>query len=486
MARHNRSKAKSFSTHYFVNILLFILYTAVTGMTLFTMYTYHFLAFRYLNVILTLVLGLVFLLSAFLTVKGRAKLVNSFLLVIFTVLSTITFLGFNKVVNLAGGLNNSTKYSEVEMSVVVPKDSSIKSVKELDAVEAPTQSDGTNIDEFIKQIKVDQSKNLSVNHVDSYAQAYSDLMAGSTQAIVLNSAYSSLIESQDKDFNKKVKKIYTYTIQTANKTSSKKKVDTNAFNIYISGIDTYGPINSVSRSDVNIIATINLKTHKVLLTTTPRDAYVPIPDGGNNQKDKLTHAGIYGVETSMKTLENLYNIDIDYYARLNFTSFLKLVDLLGGIDVYNDQAFTAHTNKDYTFEVGNVHLDSQGALAFVRERYSLENGDNDRGKNQEKVITAIINKLASAKSVSKISSIANNLQDSIQTNMPLNDIMTIANTQLASGASFKVSSQSVTGTGSTGELPSYAMPGASLYMMQLDDASVSAAGDQIKDVLGGK
>lgn len=206
MARHNRSKAKSFSTHYFVNILLFILYTAVTGMTLFTMYTYHFLAFRYLNVILTLVLGLVFLLSAFLTVKGRAKLVNSFLLVIFTVLSTITFLGFNKVVNLAGGLNNSTKYSEVEMSVVVPKDSSIKSVKELDAVEAPTQSDGTNIDEFIKQIKVDQSKNLSVNHVDSYAQAYSDLMAGSTQAIVLNSAYSSLIESQDKDFNKKVKK----------------------------------------------------------------------------------------------------------------------------------------------------------------------------------------------------------------------------------------------------------------------------------------
>ena len=311
-------------------------------------------------------------------------------------------------------------------------------------------------------------------------------MSGSTKAIILNSAYASLIENQDKDFKSKVKTIYSHKIQTANKVESNKKVDTNAFNIYISGIDTYGPINSVSRSDVNIIASINLKTHKVLLTTTPRDTYVTIPDGGNNQKDKLTHAGIYGVQTSMKTLENLYNINIDYYARLNFTSFLKLVDLLGGIDVYNDQAFTAHTNKDYTFEVGNVHLDSQGALAFVRERYGLENGDNDRGKNQEKVITAIINKLASTKSISKISSIANNLQDSIQTNMPISDLMTIANTQLESGSSFKVSSQAVTGTGSTGELQSYAMPGASLYMMQLDDSSVSDAADQIKDVLGGK
>ncbi|MFC2401075.1 MAG: LCP family protein [Streptococcus sobrinus] len=486
MARHNRSKSKSFSTHYFVNILLFILYTAVSAMTLFLMYKYNFLASRYLNVIFTILLVAVFALTAFLIIKKRSKIWTSILLVVFTIVSALTFLGLNRLVNFVGTLNDSTKYSQVEMSIVAPKDSSIKDLSDVDEVEAPTQSDGTNIDEFVKEIKADKSKTITVNHVDSYAQAYNDLMSGSTKAIILNSAYASLIENQDKDFKSKVKTIYSHKIQTANKVESNKKVDTNAFNIYISGIDTYGPINSVSRSDVNIIASINLKTHKVLLTTTPRDAYVTIPDGGNNQKDKLTHAGIYGVQTSMKTLENLYNINIDYYARLNFTSFLKLVDLLGGIDVYNDQAFTAHTNKDYTFEVGNVHLDSQGALAFVRERYGLENGDNDRGKNQEKVITAIINKLASTKSISKISSIANNLQDSIQTNMPISDLMTIANTQLESGSSFKVSSQAVTGTGSTGELQSYAMPGASLYMMQLDDSSVSDAADQIKDVLGGK
>lgn len=134
------------------------------------------------------------------------------------------------------------------------------------------------------------------------------------------------------------------------------------------------------------------------MTTTPRDSYVPIADGGNNQKDKLTHAGIYGVDSSIHTLENLYGVDINYYVRLNFTSFLKLIDLLGGVDVYNDQEFTAHTNGKF-YPVGNVHLDSEQALGFVRERYSLADGDRDRGRNQQKVIVAIIQKLTSTEAL---------------------------------------------------------------------------------------
>ncbi|MCC9732513.1 LCP family protein, partial [Streptococcus agalactiae] len=188
----------------------------------------------------------------------------------------------------------------------------------------------------------------------------------------------------------------------------------------ISGIDTFGSISTVSRSDVNIIMTVNTNTHKVLLTTTPRDAYVKIPDGGGNQYDKLTHAGLYGVETSMKTLENLYDINLDYYARINFSSFLKLIDLLGGVTVYNDQAFTSkHGNFD--FPVGQVTLNSEQALGFVRERYSLQGGDNDRGRNQEKVIAAIINKLASSQSVTKLNSITSQLQTSVQTNMTIDN-----------------------------------------------------------------
>ena len=222
------------------------------------------------------------------------------------------------------------------------------------------------------------------------------------------------------------------------------------------------------------------------MTTTPRDSYVRIPDGGADQYDKLTHAGIYGIETSVKTLENLYDIPINYYARLNFTSFVKLINALGGVTVYNDQAFTS-LHGNYNFGVGNINLTSgEEALGFVRERYSLEHGDYDRGNNQLKVIQAIVEKLTSFQSVSNYSDVISTLQDSIQTNMPLNTMMSLVNEQLDSGKTFIFSSQEVTGTGSTGQLTSYAMPNASLYMIQLDDASVAKASQAIKNVMEGK
>ena len=164
-----------------------------------------------------------------------------------------------------------------------------------------------------------------------------------------------------------------------------------------------------------------------------------------------------------------------------------MIDALGGITVYNDQAFTAYTNRNYSFEVGNINLTSgEEALAFVRERYSLEHGDYDRGNNQMKVIQAILDKMTSLKSVSNYSTIISNVQDSIQTDMKLDTMMKLVNGQLDSGKKFTVTSQEVTGTGSTGELTSYAMPSSSLYMIKLDDASVAKASQAIKDVMEGK
>jgi LCP family protein required for cell wall assembly len=304
--------------------------------------------------------------------------------------------------------------------------------------------------------------------------------------MVLNSAYSSLLELSDADYASKIRTLYTYKITKEVKSDATNAQNTNpnVVNIYISGIDTYGSISTVSRSDVNIIMTVNMDTHKVLLTTTPRDAYVQIPDGGADQHDKLTHAGIYGVETSMKTLENLYDVDIDYYARINFTSFMQLIDVLGGVEVNNDQAFVSKIGN-YEFPQGKITLNSAQALGFVRERYSLQGGDADRGRNQQKVIAAIINKLASVNSITNFSNIINSLQTSIQTNMPLDTMMQLANTQLSSGSSFVVTSQDVTGTGSTGQLPSYAMPSAALYMMSLDETSVETAKQAIKNTMEG-
>ena len=481
-SRTNRKQKRTSNRSWgMVNVGLTILYAILALVLLFTMFNYNFLSFRFLNIIITIGLLVVLAISIFLQKTKKSPLVTTAVLVIFSLVSLVGIFGFKQMIDITNRMNQTAAFSEVEMSIVVPKESDIKDVSQLTSVQAPTKVDKNNIETLMSALKKDKKVDVKVDDVASYQEAYDNLKSGKSKAMVLSGSYASLLESVDSNYASNLKTIYTYKIKKKNNNSAK-QVDSKVFNIYISGIDTYGSISTVSRSDVNIIMTVNMNTHKILLTTTPRDAYVKIPDGGADQYDKLTHAGIYGVETSEKTLENLYGIKIDYYARINFTSFLKLIDQLGGVTVHNDQAFTSLHGK-FDFPVGDIQMNSEQALGFVRERYSLDGGDNDRGKNQEKVISAIVNKLASLKSVSNFTSIVNNLQDSVQTNMSLDTINALANTQLDSGSKFTVTSQAVTGTGSTGQLTSYAMPNSSLYMMKLDDSSVASASQAIKNLM---
>ena len=481
-SRTNRKQKRTSNRSWgMVNVGLTILYAILALVLLFTMFNYNFLSFRFLNIIITIGLLVVLAISIFLQKTKKSPLVTTVELVIFSLVSLVGIFGFKQMIDITNRMNQTAAFSEVEMSIVVPKESDIKDVSQLTSVQAPTKVDKNNIETLMSALKKDKKVDVKVDDVASYQEAYDNLKSGKSKAMVLSGSYASLLESVDSNYDSNLKTIYTYKIKKKNNNSAK-QVDSKVFNIYISGIDTYGSISTVSRSDVNIIMTVNMNTHKILLTTTPRDAYVKIPGGGANQYDKLTHAGIYGVETSEQTLENLYGIKIDYYARINFTSFLKLIDQLGGVTVHNDQAFTSLHGK-FDFPVGDIQMNSEQALGFVRERYSLDGGDNDRGKNQEKVISAIVNKLASLKSVSNFTSIVNNLQDSVQTNMSLDTINALANTQLDSGSKFTVTSQAVTGTGSTGQLTSYAMPNSSLYMMKLDNSSVASASQAIKNLM---
>lgn len=482
---HKSSRRRSrFADLKIVNAALLVLYAVLAGLAIYMMYAHHILAFRHLNVVYSIILVAIFVLCLTLSILKKSRVLTTVLLIVFSIIAAVSLFAFKSLVDVAHNMNETASYSEIEMSVVVPSNSSVNDVSDLTSVQAPTDADGSNINELLSHIKSEKGVDLATEKVDSYQAAYENLVNGSSQAMVFNSAYSSLLEVSYENYQSNLKTIYSYKIKTSIKDEAKAH-DSNVFNIYISGIDTYGSISTVSRSDVNLILTVNMNTHKILMTETPRDAYVKIPDGGADQYDKLTHAGIYGVETSEKTLENLYGITIDYYARLNFDSFLKLIDALGGVTVYNSQAFTS-LHGNYDFPVGNVTLDSDKALGFVRERYSLEHGDYDRGNNQMKVIQAILNKMTSLKSVSNYSTIISNVQDSIQTDMKLDTVMKLVNGQLDSGKKFTITSQEVTGTGSTGELTSYAMPTASLYMIQLDDASVAKASQAIKDVMEGK
>lgn len=259
-------------------------------------------------------------------------------------------------------------------------------------------------------------------------------------------------------------------------------VDTNkAFNIFISGIDTYGDISTQSRSDVNIVATVNPKTRHMLLTTIPRDSYVKIALGGHDQYDKLTHAGNYGVESSKQTVANLLDTDVDTYVRINFSSFIEIVDALGGITVNNPTAFTSYGEH---FDAGDIYLTGKRALVFSRERKSLSGGDVDRGKNQQRVIEGIINKISGIRSVSGFNSLLDTVGDSVQTNIDDSTIKQLINQQIDNTTSWTTENYSLEGKGQTGGLKSYAMPNASLYMYVLNDESVEKAHVQIKEALG--
>ena len=483
MRKNHYRRKESLNALDWTNYILMGGYVILAGIVLFQMFRYNLLAFRWINIIIT-VFAILLAIGAGIFIKKKIAKVFTLLLLIFGItLGSIGVFGIQQFVSVTSKLNETAAVSNYTMSIAVLKDSEISSVSQLESVAAPIDNDQENVQKLIDDIQKNQQKTLTVTSIESYLEAYKQLQSGEVKAIVLNEAFENIIESEYPNYADTIKKIYKMGVKK--KVKGPKASKGNGMTIYVSGIDTYGPINSVSRSDVNILMTVNTDTKDVLLTTTPRDSYVPIADGGNNQYDKLTHAGMYGVDASIHTLENLYDIDINYYARLNFTSFLKLIDLLGGIDVYNDQEFNAHTNDGKHYPVGNLHLNSKDALGFVRERYALADGDRDRGRNQQKVITAIIQKLTSTEVLTNYSAVIQGLQESVQTNMPVEVMTDLVNRQLEKGGKYDVQSQDLKGTGRM-DLPSYAMPGSQLYMMEVSQDSLASVKAAMTSVLKGE
>ncbi|MGT2755612.1 LCP family protein [Streptococcus ovuberis] len=488
MSRHRSSKQRreSWKIPLGIYVGIIVIYALIAAFFLFNAYKQHFLVLKGLSLLIPAVIIGVFLLGLLLLIWRKTRWVSAVLLLLGTIALGLGLYVQKTTETVSVKLNRSAAVSETVMSVVVPVDSEISELSQVSTVLAATDNDASNIEQLLAQVKSEKSLDLLTKPVASYQEAYEKLLAGDEKAMILNSAYGGLLETVYPDYAEKLKTLYTYTVKKEvpkEEAAAKPISQSDSFNIYVSGIDTYGPITSVSRSDVNIIMTVNRTTNQIVLTTTPRDSYVPIAGGGNNQYDKLTHSGIYGIESSIATLENLYDIDISYYARINFTSFLNLIDVLGGIEVYNDQAFS---NGSGDYPVGNITLNSQQALGFARERYGLAGGDRDRGRNHNKVISAIINKLTTVGALTNFNSILSGVGDSVQTNMPLSTMMALVNDQLATGKKYTIVSQSLEGTGSTGQLPSYAMPGASLYMMSIDEASLAKVKSTIHQTLEGK
>ena len=332
-------------------------------------------------------------------------------------------------------------------------------------------SDRDNTDYAVQQINEATSTTIATREYDSYQDMYDALLDGEVDAMIMNEAYEAITEQYDEEFDHMVKVIYSIERQQDVETtpvSDEMDVTKDTFTLYITGIDTYGPVSTVSRSDVNMLVTVNPQTHQILLTNIPRDYYVTLHSYG--QLDKLTHAGIYGVNESMSTLEDLIGIDIDYYARVNFSSVETIVDALGGITVNSEYAFSA---GGYSFSAGSNTLNGKEALAFSRERYSFSAGDRQRGKNQQAVITGIINKMISPSIITNYTNILSAVSDSFQTSLSTSEIQSLVRMQLNDMSSWDIQTYSLDGSGASRSTYSYGS--TPLYVMIPDQSTVTQA-----------
>ena len=318
------------------------------------------------------------------------------------------------------------------------------------------------------------------------------ILNGEVNAMLLNSGYLSVYEDMDgyTDFSTKIKEVGTVdvesTIQSAEESAPIEPITTanggKVYTIYLSGIDTRGEMTAKSRSDVNIIATVNTDTHEILLVSTPRDYFVPLSISGG-APDKLTHAGIYGIDVCMDTLGMLYDIDINYYFRINFGGFVKVIDALGGITVNSDYDFDSKNILGYHFNKGENYLNGEQALIFARERYAFQEGDRQRGKNQMEVIRGVVKKALSPEILTSYSSILSSLDGCFGTNITYEEIAQILQQQLTNGGDWTIVSYSVNGTGAT-EKP-YSMS-QKAYVMVPDYNTVDKAKSLMEKVRNGE
>ena len=311
-----------------------------------------------------------------------------------------------------------------------------------------------------------------------------NLLKDKLDAYVIEESQEKILEENYNNYRSKTKIIYRFSVEVKDESITKaKNVTKESFNIYISGIDTYGKINSSSRSDVNIVVSVNPKTGKISLIHIPRDYYVKVYRK-EGYKDKLTHAGIYGIDTSVKTIEELLDIDINYYFKFNFTSLIDIVDALGGIKVYSEVSFDSglydeNTTEIYHYVKGYNTLNGKEALSFARERHNLIEGDRARGAHQEAIIEAIIEKIKNPSIITKYTTLLSKLSDKFITNMDETTITNFIKYQVDKNINWEVTKLVLDGTNSYEYTYSY--PKTKLYVMLPTEEELNKAKEQINN-----
>lgn len=449
-----------------------IILIAVFLVLMFMVYNLNLLPFKYF-LIAGSVLSLFVLLFVFKLVRKKTGVFSRILFNIFSIGMICGFIYIISYINATNNfLNNmvAKNFEVVTYDVIVNKTSNYNSIGDLYNKDIAHISSDSNYNllkfKLRSDIKYVERQYKSVDLFES------SIENGDIAALVLPDSYYEMLKEEYSNLESSTKVIKKYKIIVKrDKKSDNKVLSKSPFLLYISGIDTYGKISSVSRSDVNILMAVNPTKEKILLVSIPRDYYVLIPE--KRAKDKLTHAGIYGIDTSISTINNLLDTKIDYYLRINFSTLTKSIDLIDGVDIYSDRTFNPTSNPNITINKGMNHMNGDMALAFARERYTYTQGDRRRGENQQAIITEMINKMTDTKYVMKYKKILNSLDGSFETSMGQKQITDLFKMQMERKINWKTESISLDGIG--GYNITYSMGSRRLYVMEPNVESVNNA-----------
>ena len=470
---------KLLSSKLFLGIQLF-----VSLAFLYMLFNFALLQDKYLYLIVAGIIILC-LITFFLQFKSSEKSIRS---IISRILAVIVSIGLvilciemnrgTSFINSFSGINYETN----ALSVIVLKNSSYTKLEDLEnkKIAMNEQEDQKNLTDALSDIR-NQLKNAEYKNYIDWSHLADALYNEDVDAILVNEAYRGMLQEKHPDLDVETRVIYQVEIKNeVENIANEGAIKDGVFNILVTGIDTYGPVSTRSRSDVNMVMTVNMNTHKILMTGIPRDYYVKLASFG--EYDKLTHSGIYGVNETVNTISNLLDIDIDYYYRINFSSLVNVVDVLGGIDVYSDKTFVPWTNREITIKEGTNHMDGAMALAFSRERKTYASGDRHRIQNQQDVMMAIINKLLTPSVLSNYKEVLENVEGTFETNMSSDDIMALIKMQLSDLEGYKMINQYLDGTGKL-TYGLYSMPNSKLYTMVPNEETITKAKEQINQIM---
>lgn len=485
----NARKKKFRASVNIISLIIGILFL-LSMATMFGLVTYlnilpakFFIPFTILTALFTLLVS--FMLFNFKIKKG-IKIFFSILGILVVAVSAVVLNYAIHTFDFLKDISNADLKITEKYYVMVKADSPYNKLEDIATFTVGTFNENTNIyQEAIKQLT--EKVEVTLVECDSSIQNVDNLLSGESTAILLSNIHKEQYQEENKGFSDQVKILETIEVETDHKENEVvtiKPVSEDVMTIYISGIDTYGGINLRSRSDVNMLVTVNKKNHEILLTSIPRDYYVQLHDT-YGYKDKLTHAGIYGVNMSVQTIQDFMGIDINYYVRVNFSTLEAVVNSIGGVDVYSDITFRPLHHKAVVIKQGMNHMDGKTALAFARERYAYQDGDRHRVRNQQEVLKAIISKATSDVSIlTRYTTLLNNVSGYFQTNVDMNEVAKIVKIQLDEMPSWTIKQYSLDGTGS--KQPTHSMGATPLYVMIPNQDTVNTGSRYINGMTKGK